>query len=272
MLDSITEEEALFILKRGSTAHEEIITIKRIHAAIFGDLSTPVLLSRIIFWTGRSKLSDGWFYKTLDEMCAETALSERTIRNKVKKLNTAGIIETVVKKLGNTPVLHWRLKAKRLLEIELKYLESLDPAKIAVSDPAKIAVSDPASLAVSSLIQKDKLHKYIKKKMEPFELPDWVDKETWDSFCNMRLEKGLFTEESKKGIIRRLKKFMDDGEDIKAILENSIIHSWSGIFSMKNKGANHGKNFGNIQKETHRNTNRTAGKYADLHQEPIGEE
>lgn len=271
MLENLTEEEALLILKRGSTAHEEIIVIKRLHAMMFGDLSTPALLSRIIFWSGRSRLEGGWFYKTISDMCLETSLSDRTLRNKVKKLDTAGVIETAVKKVGGFPVLHWRLKAKSLLELEFNYLKSLDTANIAETETAGIADSETARIAGTTFIQKDKQH-ISSRKVTDFEIPEWVDRETWNAFCKMRIAKGVFTTEAKKGIIRELTKFKDAGEDTKAILEKSIMYSWSGVFSLKKKGENYGKGFnGNVRSEKSGHGNGTADKYADLHQEPIEE-
>jgi uncharacterized protein YdaU (DUF1376 family) len=58
----------------------------------------------------------------------------------------------------------------------------------------------------------------------------------WLSFVEVRkkIRKPL-TDHAGEIIRRRLQSFKDDGEDPIAILENSIAHGWSGVFSMKGK-------------------------------------
>jgi len=71
-----------------------------------------------------------------------------------------------------------------------------------------------------------------------FVLPDWIEKETWDAFVQMRKRIGKpATDYAKKLIVDKLIKFKSNGQDIKAVLEKSITSSWQDVFEIKNNPA-----------------------------------
>jgi phage replication O-like protein O len=79
-----------------------------------------------------------------------------------------------------------------------------------------------------------------------FILPDWVNKEVWNQFVEMRkkIPKSPLTEYGKKLLIAELERFKNEGEDPTRIIEKSIQNSWKGLFSLtgKNGGTYHGTN------------------------------
>jgi phage replication O-like protein O len=69
-----------------------------------------------------------------------------------------------------------------------------------------------------------------------FILPDWINKETWDAFIEMRKRiKKPATEYAKHLIELELQKLKDAGEDPQAVLEKSIRSSWQDVFTLKGK-------------------------------------
>lgn len=71
-----------------------------------------------------------------------------------------------------------------------------------------------------------------------FILPEWINKELWDSFIEMRKKsKKAPTEKAKELLVKKLKKFKDDGYDIPAIMEEAIEKSWQGFYEPKNKAS-----------------------------------
>jgi phage replication O-like protein O len=68
------------------------------------------------------------------------------------------------------------------------------------------------------------------------ELPEFIDKELWQSFIDMRKKiKKPATDKAQELLIKKLTGYYQDGENVNQILENSIINSWQGLFSIKNK-------------------------------------
>lgn len=70
-------------------------------------------------------------------------------------------------------------------------------------------------------------------------LPDWLPKDAWDAFLEMRkkLHK-VPTERAKELLIEKLLKLRDkNGDDPREVLERSVMNGWQGIFELpKNKG------------------------------------
>lgn len=84
---------------------------------ITGSVESSLLLSQIIYWTDRTKNSDGWIYKTYQEWQEEIGLKKCRIISAKKKLESMGIIVTKVKKnYKGVPVIHYRLLVGSLLQ------------------------------------------------------------------------------------------------------------------------------------------------------------
>jgi hypothetical protein len=86
-------------------------------AKIFG-VNASLLLSQLIFWNGKGMLKDGWTFKTIDEMEAETGLTRTMQDNAISKLNAYDFFE---QKLAGIP-------AKRHFRIDLDILKKQLPS------------------------------------------------------------------------------------------------------------------------------------------------
>jgi hypothetical protein len=100
-----------------------------------------------------------------------------------------------------------------------------------------------ASSVTKALPEKRIEEKSIKENKEvatsvAFVLPDWIEKETWDAFVEMRKRIGKApTEYAKKLLVAKLERFKANGQDIKAVLEKSITSSWQDVFEIKGNPA-----------------------------------
>lgn len=80
----------------------------------------------------------------------------------------------------------------------------------------------------------------------PLALPEWLPVAEWDSFKEMRRRaKAKMTEDAERIALSTLESLRGDGHDPKAVLEQSIMRSWKGLFPIKPttqpKGQPHGK-------------------------------
>jgi hypothetical protein len=95
-----------------------------------------------------------------------------------------------------------------------------------------------------------------KKQEEPKKdifLPEFIDKELWSGFLEMRLSmKAQNSELALSRIIKKLTKFKEQGIDPNETLDNSIVNSWKGIFPPKKSYEDAHKN--NSTKGDFRNT------------------
>ena len=74
----------------------------------------------------------------------------------------------------------------------------------------------------------------VNKKKLYIELPDWINKEIWDAFLEMRKKtKAPPTDRAKDLLIMELEKLKTAGNDPNSVLEQSIMNNWKGVFALK---------------------------------------
>lgn len=73
------------------------------------------------------------------------------------------------------------------------------------------------------------------------ELPDWIPVDAWAGFVEMRKSlKAPLTWNAAKLIVAELDKFMQAGQSPRAVLEQSIMNGWRGVFAVKVGGSQGG--------------------------------
>jgi len=70
--------------------------------------------------------------------------------------------------------------------------------------------------------------------LPPTPLPDWLPSNAWDEFKRARVGlKAPMTEEAERLAVRELERLRSQGYDPKAVLEQSIMRGWKGLFKLK---------------------------------------
>lgn len=110
-------------LLREFNGQDNVFTIPRIYVKFAGDLSTAILLNQIVYYSDKSKRSDGFFYKSYADWEHEICLTERQVRYAANKLKKAGLIETKLAKVDGAPTVHYRLDYDKLLDSILTFCE-----------------------------------------------------------------------------------------------------------------------------------------------------
>jgi hypothetical protein len=70
-------------------------------------------------------------------------------------------------------------------------------------------------------------------------LPDWLPLEAWEGFVAMRkkIKKPLATERATSLAIGTLDKLRAEGQDVAAVLDQSTMNSWMGLFPISERRA-----------------------------------
>ncbi len=68
-----------------------------------------------------------------------------------------------------------------------------------------------------------------------FALPDWISKDAWNAFEEMRKGNGkaLKTDRARELLVAKLDKLRGAGHDPTAVLEESTMNSWLGVYPLK---------------------------------------
>lgn len=63
-------------------------------------------------------------------------------------------------------------------------------------------------------------------------LPDWIPAEAWAGYVEMRkkIKKPLATDRAIKLAINTLERLKAEGQDVEAVLDQSTMNSWQGLF------------------------------------------
>ncbi|MDA1581910.1 hypothetical protein [Bacillus cereus group sp. TH228LC] len=98
------------------SGQENILVVPKIFIKLTGDLTTAVLLNQIVFYSDKSKRSDGYFYKTYKDWESEICLTKRQVSYSAEKLKKMKLIETKKMKANGAPTVHYKLDYDKLLE------------------------------------------------------------------------------------------------------------------------------------------------------------
>lgn len=71
------------------------------------------------------------------------------------------------------------------------------------------------------------------------DLPNWMPREAWEGFVEMRqkIKKPLKTDRAVKLAISTLEKLRAEGQDVAAVLDQSTMNSWLGLFPIVERRA-----------------------------------
>lgn len=109
---------------------ERPIAYRSSFARATGSVTSAVLLSQFLYWSYNSatEARDGWFYKTMEEIYAETGLSRREQDSARKRLRDLGVLED--ERRGIPPKVWFRIDRAKLFALLGKSLSSQDPASV----------------------------------------------------------------------------------------------------------------------------------------------
>lgn len=90
--------------------------------------------------------------------------------------------------------------------------------------------------------KKTKKRKEMRKKKEPphaaFAVPDWIDRQAWDGFAEMRKrQRAPLTDRACAMVVKELDKLRALGHAPDAVLDESTKNSWKGVYPLKPDGA-----------------------------------
>lgn len=68
-------------------------------------------------------------------------------------------------------------------------------------------------------------------------LPAWMPREPWEQLTEHRREIGKpLTPQATRSLIAKLGRMRDDGQDIAACIEQTIVNGWTGVFEINGRG------------------------------------
>lgn len=130
-------------LVMGLTGSPGVIGFNLVYARLAGDVKAGLFLGQCVFWSDKSIMDGGWFWKKYEDWQAETCLSKREIRRAAKLASRW--VETRVKKAFGYPTVHYRVRLD-LLEADIRKLlgngRAQESAGTALSESDQLLLSE----------------------------------------------------------------------------------------------------------------------------------
>ncbi|BAO43876.1 helix-turn-helix domain-containing protein [Thiolapillus brandeum] len=168
-----------------------------------------------------------------------TGLSTASVKRSLQKLEDIGLIDRIRSKGGKTSsyILHLGQLAQSEPGPREPVIGSHGANQLAHTDP-ELAQRDP--LTVSNR------HKPSEpSKGKAVELPGWMPENLWRDFVEHRRKtKAPMTDIAQQRALKKLGTMREEGQDIEAVVEQSIINGWKGLFPVKEVRQN-GSRFSN---------------------------
>lgn len=90
------------------------INIPVVYIKLLEDYTTAAFLNQLVYWSDRTKRTDGYFYKSHKEWQDEMCLSRYQVDRAINKLKKLELLEVVKKKANGAPTLHYKLDMDKL--------------------------------------------------------------------------------------------------------------------------------------------------------------
>ena len=226
-------------------ASSNFITVNKSLLKMVG-LEASVLLgelaSEYVYFEGQEGLEDGFFYSTIENIEERTTLSVHQQKTAIRKLKELGLIETKVK----------GVPAKRFFRIceeqvcDLLQNQFVKNSQTGLSEIDKL---DCEKLTGKNNITNNKKEKEINKnkgytfeevlESVPVILENPPLMDAFKEFIKMRkvMKKPLTERALKINVNEAYELGNGDAEQMRLIVEQSIAHSWIGMFPLHNKGS-----------------------------------
>lgn len=235
--------------RRGILEHLEAGTISLLDLAVHDFLNLKANL-RI---GGRSSLPAGVCLTSaaaIHAMCP-AQISEKAVQRSLAHLEKIGWIRrwNVPGKRGNYPVLICRASVHDASGNECRVSgdETTDWRNPVYAPVSESYVKRPRTVQLLSSDREERGEKEKKTKLAPEiaavvpmpALAEWIPEDAWAAYLKLRKEKrAKVTPEAVDLLIRKLDAWRHVGQDVREILERSVMNGWTGIFPLPKEGTN----------------------------------
>lgn len=115
--------KAIPVIKLIEAMNEQPIAFNKHYVFLGCGINGALMLSQLVYWTSRTKDSDGWIYKTQSEWTMETGLTRKEQETARKTLKNLGFISE--KKMGVPRRVFFRVERENLYQALVEYSETL---------------------------------------------------------------------------------------------------------------------------------------------------
>lgn len=184
---------------------------------------------------------NGWCYPSLGRLGEMLGISRQAVQKSMRSLTAAGYVQTVARARDDGGQASNRMRVLFDTEHPEGALRVAPPATSEVAPPATPGVAPPATPGVA---HNDPSNDPVERQ-QPARVrapvvgpPEWLDSQAWEDFAEHRRKtKAALTEKAAKLALAELSKLRDQGHDPVAVINQTILNGWRGLFAPKESHA-----------------------------------
>ena len=131
---------SISMIKLIEAMNDQPIAFNKHYVFIGCGINGALMLSQLVYWTARTKNSDGWIYKTQHDWTMETGLTRKEQENARKKLKDLGFLTE--NKRGVPCKVYFKVERENLYKALIEYSESLDSSQYAPNGQSSLNETD----------------------------------------------------------------------------------------------------------------------------------
>ena len=177
---------------------------------------------------------DGRCWPSIAQLCKKSSASRRYVQMAIKRMAEDGHLSRVENPgKGAFYTIHPRTTCTRAPRA---------PAHHNARTRAPRAPNTPVTVKDTP----NGVSKAQREKLAKFSLPDWVPAESWLGYEDMRRKmRKPMTDKARALAVAKLDRLRDAGHEPEAVLDQSTMNSWQGLFEIKGQHNGNGRMAGN---------------------------
>lgn len=174
---------------------------------------------------------DGVSWPGVASMAKRTCLAERSVQRALRELVALGLV-VIKERPGRSSVYVVTTGG-----VTKSPPSESHPKGVSQSHPRGDRESPGGCHSVTQTIIEPSINRQKKKATLEKGLPDWIPQEAWQAYVEMRNRiRAPLTPKGKDLIIKKLEKLSLEGNAPGEVLEQSVEHSYRGVFAIKEQG------------------------------------
>jgi len=189
-------------------------------------------MRHVLLILGNRADEQGYLYPSVAWICARTGLSRRTVQIQLKAISDAGLLQRDTRQndsgVRTSDGLQLTINQPGLF-MEMGGAESAPPRAAAARGGRNLRHGGGA--AAAPYTQDIKQEEKKVRGQAAFPLPDWMPKEAWDGWMEVRMAKKVpNTERALKIAVGKLEALKAEGYPPEKVLDCAIEKGWRGIY------------------------------------------
>lgn len=199
------------------------------------DLSST---QKFVFMSLADNANDqGECYPSMALIVRRTCLSERAVRDAIRALESKGYVRSV-SRLGTSTMYHLSTApAAAAPPAPNAPRQEMPPRAARAAPPPRQEVPPTPAAAAPKPSINPQVNRQLTVKDATALLPDWLPTDAWEMYDRFRTKKSGkgWTGDAKRLALRNLEKLRELGHDPAAVIEQSVMNGWAGLFELKNQ-------------------------------------